>query len=78
MTFEEIKKLNKDWDPGDISKHTLDNWGYFYLLKLVERQGEALRSLYDVQNGPPLLNRETQWQTAMDGVHALLSELEGE
>ena len=48
-----------------------------WLVKLVERQGEALRSLYDEQNGPPLLNREAQWQRSMDEVLAVLNELEG-
>ena len=47
-----------------------------WLVEMVERQGEALRSLYDEQNGPPLLNREAQWQAAMDEALALLAELE--
>ena len=38
---------------------------------------DALQGLYDEQNGPPLIRRETDWQMAMrDAVAALYSTAE--
>ena len=42
----------------------------------VARAIDALRGLYDEQNGPPLENRRDQWQAEMDKSIALLKELE--
>jgi hypothetical protein len=36
----------------------------------------ALQALYDEQNGPPLIERATQWQAAMDRARALLADEE--
>jgi hypothetical protein len=35
---------------------------------------EALQSLYDEQNGPPLIRHKESWQAAMDEAGALLRE----
>ena len=43
MTYLEIKKMNEDWNPGDISQLALDEWGYFYVLEMVERREILLK-----------------------------------
>ena len=35
---------------------------------------ESLRSLYDEQNGPPLLRRAKQWQAAMDKARTAIAK----
>ena len=37
---------------------------------------KALRNLHDVQNGPPLLRHEKQWQAAYDEAGNVLEEME--
>lgn len=39
----------------------------------IEALEEALQSLLDVQNGPPLLKYEDDWQSAMDAARAALA-----
>ncbi len=39
---------------------------------------EALQLLMDEQNGPPLLRREAQWNTAMTKARAALAKARGE
>lgn len=36
----------------------------------------ALRTLHDLQNGPPLIRDEAKWQAAMDAAIAVLRKLE--
>ena len=69
---EQIDRKTEAW--GRLRKHARQDLPR--MVGIVERLGEALRSLYDEQNGPPLLNRETQWQAAMDEALVLLKEVE--
>lgn len=42
--------------------------------KEIERLKDALQSLYDEQNGPPLIRDQKSWQEAMDKACACLEE----
>lgn len=37
---------------------------------------DALRGIYDEQNGPPLIRRQAQWEAAMTKTRACLEEYE--
>lgn len=41
-----------------------------------QRAVEALRALYDEQNGPPLLSRKEAWRAVMQEAQEVLEELE--
>lgn len=60
-------------------KSEIDTY-FLHRLEAAERNNErllyALRDILDEQNGPPLINREEQWQKAHDEGYALLRELE--
>lgn len=65
--YDIVERLRLDAEPteGDMEEAAAE----------IERLREALQSLLDVQNGPPLLGRYAEeWQAAVDQARAALGE----
>lgn len=63
MTLPYHDEWPDDWPPTAV--------------KLIEELADALRNLYDQQNGPPLIRHEKKWQAAMDQAKKMLTQVGG-